>query len=84
MHKIQGYRFFWTCSNINLDLKGWEKKSKKVLGLLENCIWIGCVKLSQLRSEYLWLTVNVLSNSARILHITIRGILQLNCLGIDQ
>ena len=60
-----------------------KKKKKKIdtaFCFSDNCIWIGCIKLTLLRREYLWLVVNVLTNSAKILHIPKGGFFQLNCL----
>ena len=37
-----------------------------------NCVWIGCVKLSLLRRAYLSSTLSVLTNSLKILHMTKR------------
>ena len=41
-------------------------------------------KLSQLRREYLWSAVNILTKSPKIWHITKREFLQLNCVHSDQ
>ena len=50
----------------------------------DNCIWRCCNRLSLLRTEYLSLAVNVLTNSPKILHITKRAFFQLSCLHNDQ
>ena len=80
----EGHLFFPKCSEIDRDFKNVSKKSEKVFCLLDNCIWIGCVKFSLLRREYLPLSVNVLRNSPKILHITKRDVFWLNFIHIDQ
>ena len=57
-----------------------KENSKKVFFLGENCIWIGCGKLSQLRREYLPSALSLLGESFEILHVTNRDFLQVNCL----
>ena len=62
-----------------------EKKIEKMLFFLrDNCIAIGCVKLSQVRREYLLSALSLLGNSVKILHVTNRGFLQVNCVHSDQ
>ena len=60
--------------------KNWEN----VFFLRDNYIWIGWVKLSQVRREYLPSALSVLGNSFEILHITNKEFLQVNCLHSDQ
>ena len=63
----------WKCSKFYLDFRNAKKKSwEKVFLFRDDCIWICCVKLSLLRREYFWATVNVLKNSPKILPITKR------------
>ena len=50
----------------------------------DNCIWIGIVKLSPLRTGYVSSTGNVLTTSPKSWHIKNRDFFQLNCLGSDQ
>ena len=57
---------------------------KKFFVFEDNCIRIGCVKLSLLGKEYLSTAFNVLKNSLNIFHITKRDLLEFNCLPIDQ
>ena len=61
-----------------------EKKQEKVFCFGDTCIWIGCVKLSLLRREYLPLALSVLGNNFEILHVTNRDFLQVNCIHSDQ
>ena len=50
----------------NLDFKNAVKNGEKVFSFWSNCIWIGIVKLSLLRTEYLPWASNVLRSSAKI------------------
>ena len=68
--------FFWKCSEFNLYFKFSEKNSEKYYCFWDNCIWIGCVKLSLLRTEYLPSALNVLTKSLQILNITSRDFLK--------
>ena len=61
-----------------------ENKQEKGFCFGDTCIWIGRVKLSLLRREYLSLALSVLGNSLEILHVTKRDFLQVNCLHSDQ
>ena len=58
----------------------WEK----VFCFWETCIWICCVKSSQLRREYLPWELSLLGDSFQILYVTNRDFLQVNCLHSDQ
>ena len=58
--------FFWKCSKHNLDCKNAEKYLESIFRFWDNCIWVGFVKLSLLRSECLQQAVNVLTNSPEI------------------
>ena len=61
-----------------------KKIGKKVFLFRDDWIWIGCVKLSLLRREYLWEAVSVLKNIYKILPITKRAFFEPNCLHSDQ
>ena len=76
--------FFWKCSKFNLAFKNGASNWENVFSFWDNCIWIGCLKVSLLRREYLLWAVNVWRNSLKNLHITKREFLQLNCLHSDQ
>ena len=76
--------FFWKICKFNIDFKNAKKNSEKFFCFWDNCIWIGCVKLSLLRREYLPSALSVLGNSLEILHITNRNFLKVNCLHSDQ
>ena len=59
---------FW---KINVDLKNSENRGEKVICLWDNYISIGCVNLSQLRSEYSSSAVNA-SKTVLRLYISLR------------
>ena len=80
----QGHRFFWKCSKFNVDFKNPKKNQEWVFCFWDYSIWIGFVKLSLLRREYLSSAVNVLTNSLNILHSTNRQFFQLNFVHIYQ
>ena len=61
---------FWKCSKFNVDLKNAQNNSEKVFCLWHKFIWIGCIKFSLLRREYLSSAVGVLTNSLKTLHVT--------------
>ena len=56
----------------------------KDFSFLDNSIWIGCVKLSPLRRDYMSSAVNVWTKSPNILRITKRDFFEMNCLHSDQ
>ena len=80
VYNFKNISFYWKCSKFNLHFKNAEKNSEKVFPFRLNCIWVGAAKLSLLRREYFWPTVNVLKNSPEILRITKRDFFELNCL----
>ena len=61
-----------------------NKNIEKVFCFWHNFIWIGCVKLSVLRREYLPSALSVLGNSLEIFDITNINFLQVNCIHGDQ
>ena len=68
----------------NVNIRNGEKNRGKVLYFWDNCIWIGCIKLSLFRREYLSSGVNLLTNSLKIFHSTKRDFFQLNYVHSDQ
>ena len=70
--------------NLNLQNAKKKKKKKNILCFLDNCILKSCSKVSLLRREYLLLEVNGLTNGPRILNITQREFLNVNCFHRDQ
>ena len=61
-----------------------KKKSQKALFFLDNYIWIFCVELSLLRTEYLLSADNVSKNGRKILQITKSDFFQLSFLQRHQ
>ena len=84
MHQLWELSLFWECWKFKLGLRRWEKNSEKINYFWDNCIWIGCVKLSLFRREYLSSAVSVLTKIRKILLITNRNFFWVNCLHIDQ
>ena len=80
IHQLWVSSFFWKCFKYNIDFKNGKKIPEKVFCFCDNCIWIGCFKLSLLRREYFSSTVNVLTSSLKILPITKRDFSLLSCL----
>ena len=60
--------------------RNWEK----VFGFWDNCIWIGIVKLSLVRTGYFSSTANVLTSSPKTWNIKGRDFYQLIWLGTNQ
>ena len=61
-----------------------KKKIRKSFLFGDNCVRIGCFKLSLLSREYLSSAVNVLTNSYKALRLTKTDFLRLNYLPNDQ
>ena len=80
----EGHLFFWKYSKFNVDFKKAAKNSEKVFSFWDNSIWIGCVKLFLLRRENLSSSINMLTNSLKILHSTNIDFRQLNYAHRDQ
>ena len=76
--------FFFKYLNIQLDFKNAGKNSENVFCWLNNCMRIGIVKLSLLRTGYFSSAANVLRSSPKISHVNQRDFFQINCLGSDQ
>ena len=75
--------FVWKCSKFSLDFKIAERKPEKKFSFWDNYIWIGFVKLSLLRTEYLSSAVNELTNSLNILHSDKSYFFKLNIFASD-
>ena len=76
--------FFSKSSKFNLDFKKAAKNWEEAFCFSMNCIWIGVVKLSLLRTGYFSSAANVLTSSTKILHVNKREFFQLHRLGSDQ
>ena len=70
--------FFWKCSPFHVDFRKAIKNLEKVFCFKDNDVWTGCVKVCILRPEYMYSTVNVLTNSPNILDLTKAEFSQLN------
>ena len=70
INQLWGSSFFWKCSKFKVDFENATKNSEKAFSFWDNCVRIGCVKLSLLRKEYLSSAVNVLKKSYKALRLT--------------
>ena len=61
-----------------------SEKWRKGFCCWDNCIWIGIVKLSLLRTGYFSWTANVLTRSIKILHVRKWDFFQRDSFGNDQ
>ena len=84
IQNLGGSSFFKKYLKFNLDFKNAAKNSEKVFCFWDNCIWIGIVKLSLLRTGYFSSAANVLTSSPKIWHVNKRDFFQLNFLGSDR
>ena len=84
INKLWASSFFWKWSKFNIDLENARKKGEKVFSFWDNCMWMGYIKLFLWGREHLSTGPIVLTNSLKLLHITKRDFLQLNCLPLDQ
>ena len=75
--------FFSNYLKFKLDLENARKNWEKVFCFLDNCIWIGMVKLSLWRTRYFSSAANVLRSSPKIFHVNKRDFFQLTWLGSD-
>ena len=72
------------CSKFNIDFKNAAKNWEKFFCFSDNCIWIGILKLSLLRTGYFSWAANVLTSSPKIWHVNKRDLFEHNFLAIDQ
>ena len=84
IQKLWGSTFFSRCVKFNLDFRNTAKNWAKNFCYLDNCIWIGIVKLCHLRTGYFSSAANVLTSSPKIWHVNKRDFFQLNFLGSDR
>ena len=84
IQKLCGSSFFSKCSKFGLNFKNAEINSENFFCFLQNCIWIGIVKLSLLRTGYFSSPANVLTSSTKILHVNKRDFFQIHRLGSDN
>ena len=81
--KLSGSSFDSKCLKFNVDFKKAAKNSEKVYCFWDHCIWIGIVKLFQLRTRYFSSAANMLTSSPKIWLANKRDLFQLNLLGSD-
>ena len=82
--KLWGPSFPSKCSKFNLIFINAAKKLEKVFCFWDNCIWIGIVRLSLLRTGYISSAANVLKSSPNIIHANKRDFFRLSWPGSDQ
>ena len=75
---------FSKCLKFDVDSRNRTRKLDKVFLFKNNCIWIEDNQLSQSRTGYLWLAVNVLRNIPNISDITKGNILQIRFSQSDE
>ena len=71
-------------SKFQLDFKKAAKMRVKVFSFWDNCIWIGIVKFSLLRTGYFSSAASVLTSSPKIFNVYKSNFFQLNWLGSDE
>ena len=84
IQKLWGWSFISKCSKLNLDFKNAAKKREKVFCFSDNCISIGIVKFSLLRTGYFSSVANVLTRGPKIWHVNKWDFLQHNFVASDQ
>ena len=80
----EGDDSFENFQNFIYNSKMPQNRWEKVFPFRDNCTSIGYFKLSLLRREYFWFTVNVFKKSPEILPIINRHFFELNCLHSHQ
>ena len=84
LQKLWGLSFRSKSLKFNLDFERAAKNWEKVFCFWDNCIWIGIVKLSLLRTGYFSSAANVLSTSPKTWPVNRRDLSKLKFLGSDQ
>ena len=74
IQNLWGSSFGLKCLKFKLDFENAGKSWGKVFCYLDNCIWIGIVKLSLLRTGYFSSAANVLTSSPKIWHANKRDV----------
>ena len=83
MQNLWGSYFVSKYLKFNLNSKSAAKNPERVFGFWDNCIWIGIVKLPQLRTGYFSSASNVLTNSCKVGHVNKRPEFKLSWAGSD-
>ena len=81
---LSGSSFCSKYLKLHLDLKNAAKNYGEIFCYLDNCIWIGIVKLSLLRTGYFSSVANVLTSSPKIWHVNKKEFFEHNFLASDQ
>ena len=84
IENLWGWSFFPKYLKYKLDFKNVAKNWENHFCFGDNCIGIGIVKLSLLRTGHFSSAANVLTSSPKTLHVNKRDFFQLNWLGRDQ
>ena len=84
LENLWGFYFVPNLLKFNLDFVMGAKNWEKLFSFWDNCIWIGSVKVSLLRTGNFSLAANVFTSSQKIWHVNKRDVFQLNWLGSDQ
>ena len=84
IQNLWGSSFFKKYLKFNLNLKLQQKAEKKFFCFWDNCILIGIINLSLLRTGYFSSAANMLTRSQKIWDVNKRDVFQLNWLGSDQ
>ena len=84
INKLWASSFFRKYSKFKLDFENSEKNQEKVFSFWDNCMCVGCIKLSLFGREHLPTAVIVLTNRLNLWHITKRDFLQLTCFPVEQ
>ena len=84
IQNLWGSSFFSKCSTFKLDFESAAKTGEKRFSSWDNCISIGIVKLSLLRTGSFSLAANVLPSYPQIFHVNQRDFFQLSWLCNDH
>ena len=74
IQKLWRLSFDAKCSKFKIRFKNAAKNSENFFCFSDNCIWIGIVRLSLLRTGYFSSAANVLTSSPKIWHVNKRDV----------
>ena len=77
IQNLWGSSFDSKCLKFNVDFKNAAKNWEKVFCFWDNCIWIGIVKLSLLRTRYFLSAANVLTSIPKKQHVNKRDVFKI-------
>ena len=84
IQNLWGSSFVSKCLKFNVDFKNAAKNWEKVFCFWDNCIWIGIVKLSLLRTGYFSSAANVLTSSPKTWHVKKQLFFEHNFVASDE